>query len=149
MQSILLRLSLLIVLSLVSAKAQAGRVRDFSFGPIALLNGNLHIEEGSNTIQVQVIIDLGRFRNVTNALTKLGSIHGDNISIWVLADKGQTLHLNKKSPSDGHHVGGAGNAGSFSGNVTFNFDRLNNKEPVAIVLKIENEYQVFPILLSS
>jgi hypothetical protein len=66
----------------------------------------------------------------------------EKISMWLLMDKGKIFPFVKTYP------GGVSNGGYLNFNLNFEFAPAGIENPIAVVVKFEDQYQVFPILQS-
>jgi hypothetical protein len=71
---------------------------------------------------------------------RINSIPLDKISVWALAEHNSSLPFIKTFPPMG-----VGNAGSADAHLFFRFSCLKTKKPMAVVVKIFDEYRMFAI----
>jgi hypothetical protein len=118
----------------------------FQVTPVGSLTGRaiLHVQDqDNNRFEVQIIIDVGYIPGTDDFAKRLATVPSDEISAWILTDRGQSLHLKTKSPPPGRHPVGVGKNGS--GHIFFQFDHAETNKAMAVVIKFKDEYKVFPL----
>lgn len=108
--------------------------------PHSKIIGKIQIgkNEGFVAIQMmrnQVMLQLGLNPNPT--------IEATNFSGWILTADGETLPYKKKEPESGEPYIGIDRSGTDIKYIFITFQRVTNKAPTAVVIKIGGEYQIF------
>ena len=142
-----------IVSLLVATKVGAGNINTnilFRLNPVGTFIGQADLclrypVYSDNELEVQVLLFVGDVVGSRSLPDKLKGIQSDAVSVWVLTDSGQTLHLHRKLPSPGHRPFGVGNGVSGYGYVTFDFDHNNTNQLSAVVVKFNDQFRVLSI----
>lgn len=112
-------------------------------------HGGVDLQTYKGRIEVSVSILMFSETNspsqghVTKSITR--SIPTEKMSVWVLLDNGSTLELTGRDPQLGNQPGEIMNAGSKTAYLLFSFKPADQQQPIAVVLKIEDQYDVFRI----
>ena len=116
----------------------------FEFKPTASLPGqgavNVHRPDNDGFLDIELILNLGMVKDPGEIYKRIKSIPLETISLWALTVSNSSLLLVKASPPTG-----VGNAGSADAHLFFRFACPKGEKPVAVVVKIYDEYRVFGI----
>lgn len=124
-----------IIINANEAFAEVRVIGDFEYGEY---KGFITAQsDGSNSLLIQVSYDIKKTEQAIS-LT-------DEVSVWALLEQGRSMQLHQRMPPLGQYPIETENAGSSTAHVAFRFNQDKMDKPVAIVLKLANHYQVFPI----
>jgi hypothetical protein len=72
-------------------------------------------------------------------------IKAEEFSVWALLADGKALTFERKIPNDGEPIMGYGKSGIHVGLIPFWFSWNHRERPVAVVLKLKDQYKTFPV----
>ena len=110
-------------------------------------HGFVHVKYPINTnqVEVQLIFFFKGNGGSEGIASVLKDVSNEKVDAWILCDGGGCLQLNKKLPRSGHNIIGFGREVSVNGYVNFNFKYSEIHHAVAIAIKVEEEYRIFPV----
>ena len=111
----------------------------FSYS-IGSLKGVIILEEQTNEFKVNITIEKQRAEEIPTNISR-------SIQVWVLGKGGAALPVKTRMPPLDSPLPevGSGQSQMSLANISFVFDVPRDVRPEAVVLKINREYQVFPL----
>src|ERR1043165_207168 len=117
--------------------------------PVGAFTGDaaLYVYERKGEAVLHVTFDfyVGSTMGTNDLGKKLATFPSQELAIWVLCEQGRTLQLQEKWPPPGRIPGGYGKSGTGGGQINYRFYDPGTNAPSAVVVKLYDEYRVFPL----
>lgn len=124
--------------------AQTSPIRTLGSFPWDASNADVLLQRVSSdrvVVQVRILTE----SNTSAGRRQTRPVPTDAMEAWVLLDDGTALEQTPRQPPKGAPPVGVGNAGDRYSFVSFGFKSSSDKNISAVVVKMEGQFQVFPV----
>ena len=119
------------------------------FTPVGGFTGDADVHvvknKGEGVLHATFNFSVGSTLGTNDLAKKLAMFPSEELEIWVLYGQSRTLQLKEKWPPPGRSPGGYGKSGGGGGMITHHFYDPDTNTLTAVVVKLYDEYRVFPL----